>query len=107
MSDTGVDREDIVPIIISIVYGSKALTQKLTSNIELIKSHNVKNLSQHTVLNINLRQSLLLLASKDGNPLGSDTAPKDDSSLECESAIRKQKSRSGSNKEKNNPKRRK
>ena len=46
-------------------------------------------------------------ASKDGNPLGSDTAPKDGSLLEREPAIRKRKSRSGSNKEKNNPKRRK
>ena len=46
-------------------------------------------------------------ASKDGNPLGSDTAPKDGSPLERGPAIRKRKSRSGSNKEKNNPKRRK
>ena len=44
------------PIIISIVYGPKAFAQKLT------RSHNVKNLSQHTALNINLRQSRLLLA---------------------------------------------
>ena len=41
-------------------------------------------------------------ASKDGKPLGSDTAPKDSSPLETESAIHKRKSRSGSNKEKNN-----
>ena len=47
------------------------------------------------------------LASKDDNPLGSDTAPKDGSPLENEPAIRKRKSRSGSNKEKNNSKRRK
>ena len=47
------------------------------------------------------------LASKDGNPLGSDTAPKDGSPLESEPAIRKRKSRSGLNKEKNNSKRRK
>ena len=47
------------------------------------------------------------LASKKGNPLGSDTAPKDGSPLESEPAIRKRKSRSGSNKEKNNLKRRK
>ena len=71
-------------------------------------------------------------ASKDGNPLGSNTAPKDGSPLESEPAIRqrpynkrkhpaskdgsplesgpairKRKSKSGSNKEKNNPKRRK
>ena len=55
------DKGGIVPIIISIVYGSKALAQKLTSNTELTRSHNVKNLSQHTVLNINLKQSCLLL----------------------------------------------
>ena len=47
------------------------------------------------------------LASKDGNPLGSDTAPKAGSPLESELAIRKRKSRSGSNREKNNSKRRK
>ena len=62
LSDTGVDKGGIVPIMISIVYGSKALAQKLTSNTELTKSHNVKNVSQHTPLNINLRQSRLLLA---------------------------------------------
>ena len=46
-------------------------------------------------------------ASKDGNPLGSDIAPKDDSPLEREPPTRNRKSRSGSNEEKNNPKRRK
>ena len=46
-------------------------------------------------------------ASKDGNPLGSDTAPIDGSPLEREPAIRKRKLRSGSNKDKNNPKKRK
>ena len=40
----------------------KGFRQKLTSNTELTRSHNVKNLSQHTALNINLRQSRLLLA---------------------------------------------
>ena len=60
--DTGVDKGDIVPIIISIIYGSKALAQRLTSNTELTRSHNVKNLSQHTALSINLRQSRFLLA---------------------------------------------
>ena len=40
----------------------KGFRQKLTSNAELTRSHNVKNLSQHTALNINLRQSRLLLA---------------------------------------------
>ena len=62
LSDTGVDKGGIVLIIISIVYGSKALAQKLTSNTELTRSHNVRNLLQHTVLNINFRQSRLLLA---------------------------------------------
>ena len=46
-------------------------------------------------------------ASKDGNPLGSDSAPKDGSPLEREPLTPKRKPRSGSNKEKNNPKRRK
>ena len=46
-------------------------------------------------------------ASKDGNPLGSDIAPKDGSELERKSPTRKRKPRSGSNKDKNNPKRRK
>ena len=46
-------------------------------------------------------------ASKDGNPLGSDIAPKDGSELERKPPTRKRKSRSGSNKEKNNSKRRK
>ena len=46
------------------------------------------------------------LVSKDGNPLGSDIAPKDGSPLESEPAIRKRKSSSGSNKEKNKSKRR-
>ena len=63
LSVTGVDKGDIVPIMISVVYGSKALGQKLTSNTELTRSHNVKNLLQHTMLNINLRQSRLLLAT--------------------------------------------
>ena len=43
-------------------YGSKALAQKLTSNIELTRSHNVTNLLQHPALNIYSRQSRLLLA---------------------------------------------
>ena len=62
LSDTGVDKGDIVSMIISIVYDSKALAQKLTSKPELTRSHNVKNLLQHTALNINLRQSRLFLA---------------------------------------------
>ena len=62
LSVTGVDKGDIVPIIISTIYGLKALAQKLTSNTEFTRSHNVKNLSQHTALNIDLRQSRLLVA---------------------------------------------
>ena len=62
LSVTGVDKGDIVPIITPIVYGSRALAQKLTSNTELTRSHNVKNLLQHTALNISLRKSRLLLA---------------------------------------------
>ena len=46
------------------------------------------------------------IVSKDGNPLGSDIAPIDGSPLESESATRKRKSRSDSNKTKNNSKRR-
>ena len=46
------------------------------------------------------------LASKDGNSLGNDATQKDGSPLESELAIRKRKSRSGSNKEKNKSKRR-
>ena len=45
-------------------------------------------------------------APKDGNPIGSHTATKDGSPLEREPAIRMRKSRSDSNKEKTNPKRR-
>ena len=40
----------------------KGFRQKLTSNTELTRSHNLKNLPQHTALNINMRQSRLLLA---------------------------------------------
>ena len=61
-SATGVDKGDIVSIIIPIVYGSKALAQKLTSNIELTRPHNVKNLLQHTTLNIIWRELRLHLA---------------------------------------------
>ena len=46
-------------------------------------------------------------APEDGNPLGSDAIPEDGSPLESEPAIHKRKSRSGSNKDKNNSKRRK
>ena len=62
LSDTGVDKGGIVLITISIVYDSKALAEKLTSNTELTRSHNARNFLQHTALNINLRQTRLLLA---------------------------------------------
>ena len=62
LSVTGVDKGDIVPIIVSIVYGSRASVQELTSNTELIRSHNVKNVLQHTALNTSLRKSRFLLA---------------------------------------------
>ena len=69
----------------------KGFCQKLTSNTERTRSHNVKNLWQHTALNINLRQSRLLLAISGSTLLrtGSDTAPEDGSPLESELAIRK------------------
>ena len=62
LSVTGVGKEDVVPIIISIVYGSKALAQTLASNTELTRSHNVKNLSQHSALHMYMRESRLRLA---------------------------------------------
>ena len=111
LSVTGVDKGDIVPIIIYIVYGSKAFAQKLTSNTELTRSHNVKNLSQHTAFDINLRQSRLLLATSGSISLRKTVIPPvaipHQKTLESEPAIRKRKFRSDSNKEKNNPKRRK
>ena len=90
LSVTGVDKRDIV-LIIHIVYGSRALVQKLTCNTELPKSYSVKNLVEHTKLNISLIKSRLLLATsgsislrktKDDNLLVSDIAPKDASPLE-------------------------
>ena len=114
LSVTGVDKGDIVPMVISIVYDSKASAQKLISNTELTRSHNVKNLLRHTVLNINLRKSRLLATS--GSISLQKTAIRSEaishrktvgSPLESEPASHKRKSRSGSNKEKNNSKRRK
>ena len=64
LSVTGVDKGDVVPIVTFIVYGSRVSAQKLSSNTELTRSHNnVKNLLQHTELNIGLRKSYLLLAT--------------------------------------------
>ena len=60
----GVDKGDIVPIIISIVYGSRAAARKLTSNTELIRSHDVKDLLHHIELTIKLKKSCLLLATR-------------------------------------------
>ena len=104
---TGVDKGDIVPIMISIAYGSKVLGQKLTSNTELTRSHNVKNLLQHTTLNINLRQSRLLHATSGSISLRKTVTlsvviphrKTDGSPLESEPAICKRKPRSGLNKE--------
>ena len=53
----------------------KGFRQKLISNTELTRSHNVKNLSQHTALNINLRQSRLLLAISGGILLRKTVVP--------------------------------
>ena len=108
LSVTGVDKGDIVPITISIVYGSRASALKLIFNTELIRSHNVKNVLQHTKLSIRLTKSCLLLTTigivshrQTKWPLGSEIAPKDCSSLsESELATRKRKSRYGSNKNK-------
>ena len=61
LSVTGVNEGGIIPIIISMVYGSRVSAQKLTSNTELTRSHNVNNLLQHAALNIGLRKSRLLL----------------------------------------------
>ena len=46
LSVTGVDKGDIARTIISTVYGLRASAQKLTSNTELTKSHNIKNLGR-------------------------------------------------------------
>ena len=54
----------------------KGFRQKLTSNTELTKSHNAKNLSQHTALNINLRQSRLLLAISRRTAIPPDAIPR-------------------------------
>ena len=61
LSVTDVDKGYTVPMIITIVCGSRVSAQKLISNIELTRSHNVRNLLQHTELNISLRKSRLLL----------------------------------------------
>ena len=57
------DKGDRVSIIIYIVYGSRASAQKLTSNTELTRSHNIKNVLQHIELNISLTKSRLLPAT--------------------------------------------
>ena len=63
LSVTGVDKGDIVPRIVYIVYGSRASAQKLTSNTELTRFHNAKSLLQHTELNISLIKLCPLLAT--------------------------------------------
>ena len=101
---TGVDKGYAVHIIISIVDGSRDSARRLTSNTELNRSHNIKNniaayraqhqLDKGTPPPCNKRKHL---ASKDGDSLGSDIAPKDGSPLKREPAIRKRKPRSSSN----------
>ena len=61
LSVTGVDRGDVVPIMIYIVYGPRALAQKMASNTKLTRSHNVKNVMQDTELDTSLTKSRLLL----------------------------------------------
>ena len=103
---TGVYKGDIVPIIIYIVYGCRASAQKLTSNAELTRSHNVKNLLQHIELNISVRKSRLLFATSGSISLQKTVVPLEATShretvgspLESEPATRKSKSRSGLNK---------
>ena len=65
LSVTGVDKGDVVPTITCIVYGPRALAQKLASNIKLTRSHNVKNVLQHTELDTSLTKSRLLLAKSE------------------------------------------
>ena len=90
------DKGGIVLIIISIVYGSKALAQKLTSNTELTSPQCQELIAayraQHQLETIpppSCTKRKQDPASKDGNPPGSDTAPKYGSPLESEPAIRK------------------
>ena len=83
----------------------ECLAQQVPQCQELIAIHRAQHqLETITPPPCNKRKHL---ASKNGNPLGSDIAPKDDSLLESEPAIRKRKPRSGSNKKKRNSKRRK
>ena len=95
LSDTGVDKGGIVPIMISIVYGSRLSPE---ADLEY-RAHQVPQCqeliavyrTQHQLETItpppcNKRKHL---ASKDGDPPGSDTAPEDGSPLESEPAIRK------------------
>ena len=72
---TGVDKGDIVPIIIYIVDGSRASAQKGTSNTEHTRFNNVKNLMQHTELNISLRKPCLLLAASGSISLQNTAIP--------------------------------
>ena len=96
LSDTGVDKGGIIPIIIYILSTAQRLSPE--AGLEY-RSHQVPQYqeliaayrAQHQVETImpppcNKRKHS---ASKDGNPPGSDTAPEDGSPLESEPAIRK------------------
>ena len=61
---TGMDQGDTVPtIMMSVVYGSTASAHTSISNTELTWSHNVKDLLQHTELNISLTNTRPLFAN--------------------------------------------
>ena len=114
LSVTGVDKGDIVPLIVffyrlrpkgfdpeaDLKYRAPQVLQCQKLIAAYCAQHQLEKI---TPPSCNKRKHLV---SKDGSPLGSDIAPKDGSPLENEPAIRKRKPRSGSNKEKNNSKRR-
>ena len=106
LSVTGVDKGDIVPIINYICrlrlkgFGPEADFEYRAHQVpqcqELIAAYRVQHqLEKITPPRCNKRK---YLASKDGDPLGSDGAPIDGIPLESEPAIRKRRSRSGSDK---------
>ena len=75
LSVIGVYKGGIIPIIIYVVYGSRASAQNLISNTELTRYHNIKNLLQNTELNIRLRKSRFLLATSESISLRKTTIP--------------------------------
>ena len=96
LSDTGVDKGGIVPIIIYFVYSSKGFgpeadleyrAHQVPQCQELIAAYRAQHqLETITPPPCNKRKHP---ASKDGSPPGSDAAPGDVSPLESELAIRK------------------